>query len=81
MGICMDTSQNDEESKIAQQVGKNILMVSIWKLDYQKQMIKRWRQIGLEDVLHMDSPKKSSDTPLAYIKKRKGNKKLSPFGK
>lgn len=29
MGICKDTSQNDEESKIAQQVGKNILMVSI----------------------------------------------------
>lgn len=71
MGICNETSQNDEGSKIAQQVGKNILMVSIWKLDYQKQMTKRWRQIGLEDIPHMDNTRKFSDTPLAYIKKKK----------
>lgn len=71
MGICKETSQNDEGSKIAQQVGKNILMVSIWKLDYQKQMTKRWRQIGLEDIPHMDNTRKFSDTPLAYIKKKK----------
>lgn len=82
MGICKDTLQNDEESKIAQQVGKNILMVSIWKLDYQKQMTKRWRQIGLEDILHVDNARKFSDTPLVYIKKKKkGNEKLSSFGK
>lgn len=71
MGICKNTSQNDEESKIIQRVGKNILMVSIWKLDYQKQMAKRWRQIGLEDI----PARKFSDTLLEeiyiYMKKKK----------
>lgn len=40
-GIWKDTSQNKQENKISPLLGKNTLMISIWKLYYQKQMAKR----------------------------------------
>lgn len=40
-GIQKDTSQNNQENKISPLLGKNTLMISIWKLYYQKQMAKR----------------------------------------